>query len=224
MKRTFFIIAILISIFSLAQAQNIRMGISASPQASWFTSDVASIESEGAQAGFSFGLITDFFFTERYSFSTGIMINNTGGTLSYADSLDFKASDKVYNLGEKSTIKYKIQYVDIPLTFKMESNKIGYFKYYAQFGVINQIRVGASANITDDTQDFSGVGCKDEVGLFHMGYTIGTGALYYFSKNTAISLGASYSNGFIDITSNKNKDVEDKTTLKNLSLSVGLLF
>lgn len=223
MKRII-ITALFISVYSLSQAQNIRMGISASPQASWFTSDVASIKSEGGQAGFSFGLITDFFFAERYSFSTGIMINNTGGTLSYTDSLDFKASDKTYNLGENSTVKYKIQYIDIPLTFKMESNKIGYFKYYAQFGVINQIRVGASANLESKDIDISGVGCKDEVGLFNMGYTIGTGALYYFSKNTAISLGVSYSNGFIDITSNKNKEVKDKTTLKNLSLSLGLLF
>ena len=103
-------------------------------------------------------------------------------------------------------------------------NKIGYFKYYAQFGLINQIRVGASADIKDATQDFSGVGCKDEVGLFNMGYTIGAGALYYFSKNTAVSVGLIYTNGFVDITSNKGKDVKDKATLKNVSLSVGLLF
>lgn len=222
MKR--FLALIILSMFFIAGfTQNVRMGLTASPLVSWLDSDAGSIQNDGAQIGFKFGLVTDLFFAERYSFSTGIIINNIGGSLSYGDSLNFKASDQVYNLAPDAVIKYKLQYVDIPMTFKMESNKIGYFKYYAQFGVINQIRVSASADITA-TENYSGVGCKDEVNLFNMNYTIGAGALYYFSKNTAVSLGVSYVNGFLDISNNDDKVIGDKATLRHVSVNVGLLF
>lgn len=216
------IILIFLSIVVAANSQ-VRMGLTASPQISWLNSDVGSIKNDGSQLGFRFGLVTDLFFAERYSFSTGVIINNTGGTLAY-DSVDFTASDKIYELKENAAVKYKIQYIDIPMTFKMESNKIGYFKYFAQFGVVNHIRVGATADLKDVTQDYSGVGCKDEVGLFNMSYTIGAGTLYYFSKNTAVSVGLNYTNGFLDVTDNKDETIDDKAILKRVGLSVGLMF
>jgi len=136
-KIVLFVIAIIFT-FSIS-AQGVRMGLSASPQLCWMKTDATSISSEGPQFGFNFGLLTDFFFAERYSFSTGLMINNTGGKLKYTDSLHFKTNDGVYDLQAGSTLKYKIQYLDIPLAFRMESNQIGYFQFYAQFGVTNQI-------------------------------------------------------------------------------------
>lgn len=223
MKRIFFVsISLILTITGFSQG--VRMGLTANPTISWLDSDAGTIQNNRAQMGFQFGLVTDFFFAERYSFSSGIIINNTGGSLLYADSVDFQASDKLYTLDKQAVIKYKLQYIDIPMTFKMESNKIGYFKYYAHFGVINHIRVGASADITDTTLGNIEVGCKEEVGLYSMSYSIGGGLLYYFSKNTAVSLGVSYINGFIDITSNSQKTIADKATLKQVSMNLGLLF
>ncbi len=215
-------------------SQNVRMGLTASPQLSWMKSDASTISSDGVQAGFNFGLLTDFFFADRYSFSTGLMINNTGGTLLYKDSLLFKTNDKDYNLQAGSKIKYKIQYIDIPLSFKMESNQIGYFVYYAQFGLTSHVRVGASADIEGETLSadstllttvsLSGAGCKNEINLFNVSYNIGAGVNYYFSKNTAITLGILYTNGFIDITNNTDKLIKDNVSLRCVTLRVGVLF
>lgn len=222
------LLVIFVSTLLVSQAfsQKIRMGLTASPQLSWLTSDVSKIASDGVQMGFNFGMQTDFFFSDRYSITSGIMINNTGGSLIYNDSLRFKTSDAELQMDPGATVKYKIQYIDIPLAFRMESNQIGYFVYYAQFGITNHIRVGASANI-EGAQGVSnisvdGSGCKDEVNLFNMGYNIGAGANYYFSKNTAITLGILYTNGFIDVTSNKSFD--DAAMLKSFTLKIGLLF
>ncbi len=228
-------IALLLTItaFSVSlSAQGVRMGLTASPQFSWLKSDASSISSDGGQFGFNFGLLTDFFFAERYSLSTGLMINNTGGGLKYSDSLQFKTSDITYNLSSGS-IKYKIQYIDIPVAFKMESNQIGYFVYYAQFGITNHLRVGASADIegesisTDGVNmivSLNGVGCKDEVNFFNMGYNIGAGANYYFSKNTAITFGILYTNGFIDVTNNSDKKIQDDASLRSVTLKLGVIF
>ncbi len=236
MKKIAFVL--LITLLSISvYSQGVRMGLTASPQVSWMKSDASTISSDGSQFGFNFGLMTDFFFAERYSFSTGLMINNTGGKLKYGeDTLTFKTNDKTYELHPGTSIKYKIQYIDIPLAFRMESNQIGYFVYYAQFGVTNHFRVGASADIEGETFEIvddvksiknisiNGAGCKDEIDLYSMGYNIGAGANYYFSKNTAITFGLLYTNGFIDVTSNKNKQIKDNVSLRSITLKVGVLF
>lgn len=218
-------IAVLLVIFSFAftaQSQGIRMGLSASPQFSWMTSDAGNTDNDGAVLGFNFGLMTDFFFAERYSLSTGVLINNTGGTLMYNDSIRLNTSDDLYDFGEETSIRYHIQYIDVPLAFKLESNQIGYFVYWAQFGVTNHIRVGSSADI--ESQDINGVGIKDEINLFSMGYNVGGGMNYYFSKNTAITVGVVYNNGFIDITNNKGKRNDDTVSLKSLQVKFGFIF
>lgn len=226
MMKRIIVITVLALITTGVYSQKVRMGLTASPQLSWLKSDVSKVESDGVQMGFNFGMQTDFFFSDRYSITSGIMINNTGGSLKYADSLNFVTSDNTLSLDPGSVIKYKIQYIDVPLAFRMESNQIGYFVYYAQFGVTNHIRVGASANIhgATDAADVSidGAGCKDEVNLFNMGYNIGAGINYYFSKNTAITVGILYTNGFIDVT--KNSGVDDTANLRSFTLKIGLLF
>lgn len=202
----------------IATAQGVRMGLAASPQVSWMKSDAGSISNDGAVMGFNFGLISDFFFAERYSISTGIYINNTGGNLLYKDSLWFESSDGSSLVPSNSSIRYRLQYLDIPLVFHLESNQIGYFVYHAQFGVTNSIRVGASADI--ENLGYDGVGCKDEVAFYNLGYTIGGGIDYYFSKNTALTLGIIYTNGFIDAT----KETKDNASLRSIALRIGILF
>ncbi len=208
--------------------QGVRLGLSVSPQLSWMKSDVGTIESQGAKMGFNFGLQSDFFFAERYSLSTGLTINNTGGKLQFSDSLNFKTTNGELHFDPGAVIDYKIQYIDVPIAFRMESNKIGYFVYYAQFGLTNHFRVGATADIEASTNmiptSYSGYGCKDEVSFFTMSYQIGAGINYYFSKNTAITAGLLYTSGFIDASSNQDKTVNDYLSIRSLMLKVGILF
>ena len=104
----------------------------------------------------------------------------------------------------------------------MESNQIGYFVYNAQFGVTNHFRVGANADI--GSLDLDGSGCKDEIPWFNMSYHIGGGVNYYVSKNTALTFGLLYTNGFIDATSDEGKKVSENVSLRSLSLKVGVIF
>lgn len=222
MKKIVLLSAILLSVV-FSHAQGVRMGLNASPQLSWFKSDAAEVTNGGAGFGFRFGLQTDFFFAERYSFSTGVYINNTIATIDYNEPITFKANQEDYVMGSGASIKYKIQYIDLPLSFRMESNQIGYFVYYGQFGITNHFRVGASADISSASiNDVSGVGCKDEVGFYNMGYSVGAGANYYFSKNTALTFGLIFTNGFIDVTTNES--VSDNAYLRTVTLKIGVLF
>lgn len=209
----------ILCLFSLLSfSQGVRMGLAVGPQMAWMKSDAGTISNDGSIVGFNFGLITDFFFAERYSISSGIFINNTGGKLLYDEETSFKSSDGDTIIPANSSVRYRLQYLDIPLVFHLESNKIGYFVYHAQFGVTNSIRVGASADI--ESLSYEGIGCKEEVGIYNLGYTIGGGIDYYFSKNTALTLGIIYTNGFIDIT----KETNDNASLRSVTLKVGILF
>ncbi len=220
-----YILILFLSIFTISTfAQGVRMGLSASPQLSWLKSNNGEVKSDGVRMGFNFGMNTDFFFAERYSFSTGVFINNTGGKLKYNDSLIFNSNGKIYNLAPEAVITYKIQYIDIPMDFRMESNQIGYFVFYAQFGVTNHLRVGASADVNSSNTELNGSGCKDEVAFYTMSYDIGGGFNYYFSKNTAVTVGILYSNGFIDVTNNTDSNYSDNATLRNIALKIGILF
>lgn len=223
MKKYLVILFLLIFTDSIF-AQGVRMGLSASPQLSWMNSNNGRVESDGVRFGFNFGMNTDFFFAERYSFSTGVFINNTGGKLKYNDTLLFDSNDEIYKLNPNAVITYKIQYVDIPMNFRMESNQIGYFVFYAQFGVTNHLRIGASADVNSSNIELNGSGCKEEVNFYSMGYDIGGGFNYYFSKNTAVTVGILYSNGFIDITDNSDSKYSDNATLRNIALKIGVLF
>jgi hypothetical protein len=205
---------------TIVSAQGVKMGLLASPQVTWMASDNNSIKSDGPMLGFNFGLLSDFYFAERYCMSTGITINNSAGKLKYNKGTSFKTSDILDTLVAGTTVKYRIQFIEVPLSFKFQSNQIGYFEYYAQFGVTGMVRV--SANCTIDDYDINKAGCKDEINLFNVGYNIGGGINYYFSKNTAITAGVIYTNGFVDITNNDRHD--DKTLLKSVTLKFGVIF
>ncbi len=223
MKKLLFISLLLTCyLFGFSQDEKIRLGLNLSPQFSWMVSDAAGVESDGTKIGFNFGLVSDFFFAERYSLTTGVSINNTGGMLNYTDSIGFQTNNENLSLANGAKIQYNIQYIDIPLAFKMESNRIGYFVYYAQFGITNHIRVGATADISSTDLNYSGVGCKDEVAFFNMAYNIGGGGTYYFSKNTGITLGVLYNNGFLDAT--KNGKVNDRTSNRTILVKAGIVF
>ncbi len=220
MTKTIAILIISLSLPIIITAQELRMGLVANPQVSWLNSNSAKVKNNGAVFGYNFGLTTDLFFAERYSFSTGATINNIGGKLLYSDTILFKTNDGTDTFPGLTSVKYKLQYIDIPLTFKMESNQIGYLVYFAKFGVINHLRIGATSTVSQLKID--GVACKDEVAFYNLSYLVGAGINYYISKNTAITFGITYNSSFVDLT--KNKTVNDKTTLNNIALNIGVIF
>jgi hypothetical protein len=152
------------------------------------------------------------------------MVNNTGGRLNYADSLSFEANDITYELKANTDIKYKVQYIDVPLNFRMESNQIGYFVYYAQLGITNHFMVGATTDIKNSDISLVGVSCKEELSFYNMSYNIGIGSDYYLSKNTAITFGVMFTNGLLDATNNEGMLTPDNVSLKSIALKLGVLF
>ncbi|MFC2138022.1 porin family protein, partial [Bacteroidota bacterium] len=208
----------LIALSNTSYSQGIRFGIFTEPKISWLTPDVSTITGDGGKLGFNVGLILDSYFTKNYAFATGISINNVGGKLLYtsADSLITSNGNEV--IDANSSVKYKFQYVNIPLGLKLKTNEMGYISFCSNVGITPQIKIKSTAQ--SDDNEFNDVNIDEEVNLFNLGYHIGAGIEYSIGGNSAITVNIIYTNGFLDIT----KREEDKIVMSNVALKIGLMF
>lgn len=221
MKRLFFVLLIAIVVSMNVNAQKMSFGIVANPQISWMKPDGTKVDQAGTKLGLSFGLNSDFFFADNYAIHTGLLINNTGGRLEYNDDIDFITADSTFNIASGSPLKYNLQYINIPFGLKFKTKQLGYFTYFGQIGVDGFVRISARGESKD--YDINDAGISDEIALFNAGYHIGGGMEYSLGGSTAIMAGFKYSKGFIDVTTDKNKE-DDKTFLNSVVLQIGILF
>ncbi len=216
MKKYLFI-SILALISIKAFSQNTRFTVFVDPQFSWMSSDIKTVESDGSKFGVNIGLNLDKFFAPNYALRTGISIDNTGGNLIFRDSTTLKTNGGDEELPEGSTVHYKLQYINIPLGLKLKTNEIGYLTFFTHLGINGGINIKATGEVDDFELENENI--SDEIKLFNLGYYIGAGVEYSIGGNSAIILGLTYTNGFIDIT-----DDSDKVTLGNFAIRIGILF
>ncbi len=151
MKKALLLIVVLVVSTVIAQAQGegqrFRMGFKVNPNISWMQPQDKHFENESAVVRFGFGFVADIFFSENYAIGTGVNIMRNGGEFSYLQRTRFEDTEYII----RRTHNFNNQYVEIPLTFKLRTNEIGYITYWGQFGV------GASVNIAsrgDDMRDY----------------------------------------------------------------------
>jgi hypothetical protein len=223
MKKFCLSVMILLTLLHKSEAQKVRFAVFADPLISYFKTDLSRISPDGSRAGINFGLMMDKFFAEHYAFTTGISLQSMGGTLKYVQGKNnFSSSnDTLHSLPDNTSVKYKLQYLHIPIALKLRTTEIGYFTYFVQLGLDPMINVKANADIPSLSQKNIGVG--GEIRLFYMGYHIGAGLEYRILGNTKLLTGLTYSNGFSDVTSNNGNSAE-KTTMNWFELRIGIIF
>lgn len=200
-------------------AQGLKFTVFADPKLSWMSPDLKDVSSEGSKLGVNIGLNVDNYFAKNYAFMTGISIDNTGGKLKYdfEKNMDTRsAEDSIIPTG--SVLNYKLQYINIPLGLKFKTNQIGYTTFYTHLGINGGINIKATGEV--DNFELNNENISEEVKLFTLGYFIGAGVEYSIAGSTAIVIGITYTNGFIDITPDNN----NKVTLSNFALRLGVLF
>jgi hypothetical protein len=198
-------------------AQKISGGITFSPLVSWMKPDSKKVEFEASKFGFSFGLVGDYNFSDNFSFSTGINVYNGGGKLKYKDSIPAFEADSIYNLAPNAVILYKLQYIEIPLSFKGKTNEIGYITYFLKGGLSPMFRYKAKGDVSQ--YNISGEDFKGEVSGFNLGFHLGGGIEYSLGGNTKVLAELQFTNGLTDVT----KD-DYKTIFNMIILRTGIIF
>jgi hypothetical protein len=121
-----------------------RLGLTAHPTLGWVRPEVG--KSEGIALGFAYGLMADFNFAENYSFATGLTITTINGKSTELGPMSMVANAQpvAYDM------RYRLQYIEVPLTLKLKTNKIGDLRWYGQFGLSNDFNIGAKRNMEHD--------------------------------------------------------------------------
>jgi hypothetical protein len=211
MKKIILLVATVILLAGNLSAQKFHFGLAVTPATAWLHPGSDDLAGNGSEFGFNYGLITEFAFTDNYSFATGVNFETKGGKLKSKDVM----TDSLNFFGE-----YKLHYVEVPLTLKMKTNPVGSILYYGQFGVAPEWLTGARGTLKyGSTVIADDVDIKDNVNNFNVSLVIGLGLEYILSGNTNLLVGVVYKNGLSDVING-----DGKAMANSLGLNVGVLF
>jgi len=193
-----------------------RLGLTATPTFGWIKPEQG--KTDGVALGFSYGLIGDFNFAPNYSFATALTITSINGKSTEVNAQPYYAGGsipKAYDL------KYKLQYVDLPLTVKLKTIKADGKRWYGQFGLSNSFNISAKQDaVTDGSVVGDNLNVSDNIKLYRAGLIIGGGGEFDVSGNTSIVAGLTFNNGFTNIVTDKNRNVKNHY----LALNFGVFF
>jgi Outer membrane protein beta-barrel domain len=221
--KTFTLIPVLFffTIISTAQ-QRISFGVHADPSICWFSTDIKQVQNVGSRAGFNFGLTFNRYFTPNYSFSTGISLMRTGGRLVSSDTtvLEFSKLRSIVLPG--NPVLYKIQYLVFPVGLKLQTNQIGYVTYFMDLGLDPKIVISRKADIP--SLNISDENASNEIRMFNLSYHVTAGIEYSLGGTTALVIGLSFDNNFMDITKDNGNQPSDIVSHKILAFRFGVNF
>lgn len=188
-----------------ASSQGFHLGLNIAPNVSFSDARELTHHPNGALPHFGYGFIFDAMFTENYAIGTGVNVFYAGGSVQYFE--EFTGLDgAVINRVE---LDQRLQYVEIPLTFKMRTKEVGYTTYYGQFGIGLGLNVraegsrtmaafaqadstGALTPLTSEIGPVEAVSLVDQTLLFRPSYIIGLGWERRFTGTTALAVGIRY--------------------------------
>ncbi|MDP2336616.1 MAG: outer membrane beta-barrel protein [Bacteroidota bacterium] len=212
-----FLVAIGLSGFS---QKHVKLSFAGSPSVNWMTSNNPDAEREKLVPGYDFGLSGDLYFSEdeRYSFSTGIQISNIGGEISYHTNTSFPFSG--VSLPPLSKIRYRLRYVEIPMSIKLKTDQFRRVRYWGQFGLSAMLNIESKGDSNDGSLKKANI--NSEINLFNLAMNVGAGFDFELNGNNSFTTGLIFQNGLIDVTT--NNAFTDKTIINSLKLKIGLIF
>ena len=196
--------------------QKYSFTVFAEPQISWFTPDSKNLKVGGSMLAFNGGLNFDSFFAENYAFSTGVSINNMNGKLEYTEEGSLMGVGSDYTLQSGEVAEYHLQYINIPIGLKFKTIEVGYSRFYAHLGLDTHINIESKVHIPGEED----IDATEAIEWYNLGYFIGGGLEYSIGGTTAIVVGASYNNGFLNIATAGDQ----KFTTGTVSLRLGIMF
>ncbi len=184
------------SFFVFAQEKEIdkiRLGLTAHPNFAWIKSDIQGVEPNGLRAGFTYGLLGNFYFSQNYAFSTALKLTTINGQTS---SNELTPAD-----GPIINKIYKLQYIEIPLQIKLSTDEKNGLKFFGEFGLGNGFNVRARQDIKSENNATleSDKNINSETSFYRASLIIGAGTEFKVGEKTAIIGGLTFDNGFTDI-------------------------
>lgn len=195
------------------------------PLISWFSNDSYDTRNDGVVPGFNFGISQNRYFSPNYSFSSGINIIYAGGRLINRETTRFELknySSSIITVQPGEEITYRITYLSIPLGLKLQTNKIGYGRFFTDLGFDPKIVIGGRVDIP--SQNIQGGNARPELNTFNLSYHIMAGMEYPLTGNNNFIVGIGFDNSLFDITRDNGDQPSNVVTQKLLSFRIGMTF
>ena len=192
-----------------------KLGLTAHPTFGFIKAENG--KGNGVSLGFSYGLMGDFNFAENYSFSTAVTITTINGK---STELNVPQYEPAISRTKEYDLKYKMQYIEIPLTIKLKTSEIGAVKWYGQFGLSNDFNISSKQDATSEGLELANdINSSDWTRFYRAGMIIGGGLEYRLDGKTSLMTGLTYNNGFTNISTGKN-------TIRNhyVAINLGVFF
>lgn len=212
-----------------SQVKSFRFGVQVAPNLSWISPDTKDYENDGAQLGFSWGLLTDITLTENYFINTGVFSEYLNFKMSYPDQVDTEIDTvKLQGIMHR---KYKLQYIEVPLSIKLKTNQYGSVSYFGKLGLGTAFNIKAKAKDEfmpdeDKPNQNSEEIIKDDVTLMKESLIVGAGIEYAFDKSLVLLIELTFKNGLNNILKGQNTISGDDQIahLRYFQLNIGLIF
>lgn len=218
MRRILVITIILGATISIYAQSPVRFNVQFDPQFAWLNSDDNVVKPNGSIFHMQVGLQMDYYFAENYAFALGVGINNLGGNLLYADSIEFSSKGETLLVEPGQSVKMNLQYIDIPIGLKLKTEELGYATFFLQLGFNPMININAKASTDDGGMDKEDI--RESIHLFNLGYHAGIGVEYQLGGSTALVGGLRWSAGLTDVSDNDRSNVKTNA----VTIHIGVLF
>ncbi|MBX2986021.1 MAG: outer membrane beta-barrel protein [Bacteroidia bacterium] len=220
-----------------------QLGLTGSANFGWTSRALKPASPNGLGLGYSIGITGDWNLVKsksNYFLSFDFLSTNLRTRIKLTNSAPFLSKKDSFNY-ENIEHTFKLTYVEIPISLKLKINEIGYFTWFAQFGISPGIlyrtqakfkaeRVGSHDKLTteyfnnnsgeddDVKQEFTEF--NDNIRFYRIATFIGAGMEYRFSGNTAFVASLRFNNGLNDILSDKKAAAHNTF----IALHAGILF
>lgn len=248
--QNFLLISIFLIMSNLINAQpaaasrpddrNIRVGFKIVPGYNWVKTKTTNVQRNGSNIGFGFGFMLDKKIHDNYYLAMEVNVSTMTNALKLRDSASHVINDGTNRNYSGINYKYKVQYIELPVSFKFRTKEIDGLRFWGQFGLAPGFLI--SNNVTTNAKELGNgkefpsdekynpnqkdnnnldfVSHKDNFSVFRAAMIIGAGAEYRLSGNTSLYGGLRFNNGFTDILRDNRA-----TAVNNvLGLEIGIYF
>jgi hypothetical protein len=173
-------------------------------------------EGAGVKAGFDWGFIAEFNFTENHSIATGFNMLFNGGKLKFPATVD--GQDGVM------TREYFLKYIEVPVTLKMRTNDMNGLRIFGRIGLGTAFKLNAK-KIDDFDPEVGATTTSikmnyEETAFIRESLIIGLGTEYELKQGPKLGAELVFNNGFTNILSEKNQ----KATPNYFELAFSVIF
>ena len=212
-----------------AQYREYVVGLKMGPSWNWMSSAKESASNNQTLVSFNYGVVADRYFSERFAFSSGLMVNHVHCNYDYFA----KRSVLPGIMPEYETNVHrdlKATYLCVPVLFKAKVVEISDFDCYVQGGFDFGFRLKAVAKDAyligvyhQNDKDYSDA--RNDFKMFHTSFDLGIGTEYKIQKSVRVFGQFVYNRAFTNLTSNNYSDENRPVLLPNyFAFEFGVLF